>query len=559
MQVFAFVVTVVALGCTEAAHVQTPSPADGVEELVEGLSDLRSQCLYTAATRHLELVLEPDDVAWVVRGTNGVLEVNGFPCGDAAPSTISVIEGSAGDQTIILDYRAGTFAPGKPSGPGVTIALGGQTMADAAKIITTPGIDRVVVGANGAALDGDAFVDVTFAGIEALTFNLDDGNDTFSGAGDATTGAATAIPLELYGGAGADSLRGGMATDFSHGGDGDDTFLGGPAVDGADTLIGGGGRDTADYTMRAASLTISIDNVANDGAAGELDDVRDDVEIVRGGSAGDTITGGSGNDTLFGGPGDDTLAGGLGDDLLFGEAGNDSFDEGSSANGADTFDGGTGSDTISYAIRSVAIEISIDDAPHSGAVNEHDRIRGSVEHARGGTGDDTITGSALANVLDGGAGDDEIDGGAGEDTLRGGTGTNVLSGGAGDDRFDQGASASGRDLISGGPGLDTVDYGARTADLVIVMDGVTSSGAAGEADLVGTDVDNAVAGSGDDSITGNAGDNTLDAQGGTDTLFGLAGDDVLDGGPGVDAVDCGSGDADVNLDPITSTRDGCEL
>ncbi|MEO8700934.1 MAG: calcium-binding protein [Kofleriaceae bacterium] len=534
-----------------------PEPADGVEELALALTDLTSQCTYTAATHSIALVLEPDDVAWIVRGSDGVLEINGFACGGNTTTAISVIEGNAGDQVVILDYRAGTFALGKASGPGVTIALGGGT--DAAKILTTPNPDRVVAGAAGATIDGDGFVDVTFAGIEELTFNLDDGDDTFSGAGSSITGAAIAIPLSIYGGAGNDSLRGGTAADSYHGGDGDDSFVGGPAADGGDTYFGNAGRDTADYALRTAALTISLDDLANDGAPGELDDVRADVEIVRGGSAGDTITGGTGNDTLIGGPGDDTLAGGGGDDQLFGEAGNDTFDEGALANGADTFDGGTGSDTISYASRSVAIEITIDEVPHSGAANEHDRILASVEDARGGTGDDTITGSALANVLDGGAGNDAIDGGPGDDTLRGGTGTNLLYGGAGDDRFDQGIGATGRDIISGGGDVDTIDYSARSADLVIAMDAATPSGAAGEADLVDTDVENAVGGSGNDSITGNAGDNTLEGRGGTDTLFGLAGDDLLDGGAGADAIDCGLGDADVNLDPSITTLAGCEL
>src|SRR5262249_45833102 len=45
-----------------------------------------------------------------------------------------------------------------------------------------------------------------------------------------------------------------------------------------------------------------------------------------------------------------------------------------------------------------------------------------IENALGGSGNDTITGNAVANVLNGGAGNDTLNGGGGADTLIGGLG-----------------------------------------------------------------------------------------------------------------------------------------
>ena len=554
----------VAAGCTGGAPDRTSAPGepvDGVEELAEGLADLSSQCSVSPA-HVVELVLESGDVAWLALGSGNAIEVNGVACGAATTATITsldVREGTAGAQTLILDFRHGLFATGSVHGAGVTVALGAG--ADAVKLIGTPGADRFVIGARGVSTNGDAVLDVALSGGEALTVNLDDGADQLSGAGDAVTGAAYPDPLTIYGGAGNDTLRGGAGADVLSGGDGDDTFVAGPTADGGDALAGGAGRDTADYSLRTANLAISLDDVANDGAAGELDNVASDIEIVRGGAGADVLVGGSGDDTLYGGPGDDTLAGGDGADLLYGEAGDDRFDEGAAANGADTLDGGPGVDTVSYAARTTAVRVTLDGVADSGSVAaaEADRVLATVENVIGGSGDDTIVGSAGANVLDGGAGDDTISGGAGADTLRGGGGANRLFGEAGDDRFDEGATAEGDDVISGGAGVDTVDYGARTGALTVVMDGATPSGEAGEADRIGTDVENLIGGAGDDSLTGNAADNQLDGGAGADALFGGPGDDVLDGGAGLDTLDCGAGDADVDLDPTTTSAASCEL
>lgn len=99
-------------------------------------------------------------------------------------------------------------------------------------------------------------------------------------------------PVRIEGRAGNDTLTiqravidatlvGGAGDDTMTGGDGDDVFDQGTAPDGADDLRGGGGADVADYGRRpAGSVTVTFDDTANDGAAGERDNVRADVETA---------------------------------------------------------------------------------------------------------------------------------------------------------------------------------------------------------------------------------------------------------------------------------------
>jgi chitinase len=71
------------------------------------------------------------------------------------------------------------------------------------------------------------------------------------------------------------------------GGDGADTFVQGPAADGADDMRGGAGTDVADYSARPANTAfVTFDDVANDGAGGERDNVHADVESAPGATVG---------------------------------------------------------------------------------------------------------------------------------------------------------------------------------------------------------------------------------------------------------------------------------
>jgi hypothetical protein len=137
----------------------------------------------------------------------------------------------------------------------------------------------------------------------------------------------------LLGAPHAEMFNGGGGRDTIAGGDGNETFIT-EFRDGADEYHGGPGRDFISYHERARPLNITLDNAANDGESGELDNVRSNVEDVMGGHAGDSISSlgafssldggpGSGSDILDGGAGPDTLSGRGGADSLSGGSGND--------------------------------------------------------------------------------------------------------------------------------------------------------------------------------------------------------------------------------------------
>jgi Ca2+-binding RTX toxin-like protein len=59
----------------------------------------------------------------------------------------------------------------------------------------------------------------------------------------------------------------------------------------------------------------------------------------------------------------------------------------------------------------------------------------TIENARTGSGNDTLTGNDAANQLSSGAGNDIVNGGGGDDVITAGTGSDTLTGGAGRDTF----------------------------------------------------------------------------------------------------------------------------
>jgi Ca2+-binding RTX toxin-like protein len=166
----------------------------------------------------------------------------------------------------------------------------------------------------------------------------------------------------LFGTPGPDGIAGGLERDIIAGGGGDDFFYSG-VKDGADDYHGGPGSDSIEYFGRTLPLTVQLDNTANDGEAGEADNVRSNVENVFGGSGADTLSsfsafsrleGRGGADRLNGGDGPDTLVGGPGGDSLEAGAGNDVVD---ARDGEPDFvDCGTEADGLSRDIGEGAIK-----------------------------------------------------------------------------------------------------------------------------------------------------------------------------------------------------------
>ena len=550
---------VAALGCVaacsggaESAQESTPrvDKDDPLAELGQHLSPLGTQCTFNTSTGLMTVVVATGETAVIQRSAadSSILQ-NGQACDN--PVTASSLKkisitGSSGDETVLLDFTYGLFATGTTStaSSGIAVDLGGGT-GDKLAIKGTNGADTFTFGASGILLNTDAYKDITFAGVEAYVVSLGDGDDVFTASGSAVAGAVFPSAISVFGGPG------------------NDTFNEGSASTPSETLWGGSGTDPVNYGSRTAAVTVTVGTGADDGVASEADDINDDVEVVTGGTGNDSLTasatgstlnggpgndtliGGAGNDTLNGGTGNDTLRGGDGNDTMNGDDGNDTFDEGSASNGMDVMNGGNGTDLVDYSARTVALVVTMDGAAaNDGEANEKDNVKGDVENIKGGSGDDTITGNSLNNVIDGGDGND------------------ILAGGAGDDTFPQGSAADGNDTISGGAGVDLVTYADRTADITAVLDGSTASGDTGngEADILGTDVENLYGGSGNDTLTGNASANEIVGNAGDDTIDGLAGDDILEGSADDDTINCGAGfDTNVGAVGTDVVNSDCEI
>jgi hypothetical protein len=156
------------------------------------------------------------------------------------------------------------------------------------------------------------------------------------------------------------------------------------------------------------------------------DNVDDDLLVTA-----FTIYGGLGSDILAGGGGADTIDGGAGNDAVLGGDGDDVF---VASDGGDWMRGDAGRDTLSYAGRTAGVSVTPEGVANDGQAGEGDNVAdGSVEDVTGGAGNDSLTGTDVANNLTGGAGDDTLTGTGGDDLLDGGTGIDSLSGGAGID------------------------------------------------------------------------------------------------------------------------------
>ena len=264
---------------------------------------------------------------------------------------------------------------------------------------------------------GTAADSLTASTSAAITFNGGAGNDTLTG----NAGIDT-----LNGDAGNDTLLGKAGADILNGGEGDDTFNEEAAANGGDTFNGGNGTDTVDYSGRSLGVVVTMDGTAaNDGATGETDNVKADVENLVGTAQVDNITGNASANKITGGDGNDILNGGAGDDT---------FDGALVADGLDTIAGGAGVDTMDYSARTNPVTVVLNGTTGSGDTGEGDLLATDMENVIGTVGDDTITGNASANELVGGTGDDTLNGLAGDDVLEGGglAEANVLDCGAGD-------------------------------------------------------------------------------------------------------------------------------
>ncbi|MEQ1768180.1 MAG: M10 family metallopeptidase C-terminal domain-containing protein, partial [Methylotenera sp.] len=269
---------------------------------------------------------------------------------------------------------------------------------------------------------------------------------------------------------GNDTLTGNAGNDTVDGGIGNDT-LWATAGDGDDSYIGGAGTDT--YNLSATSVAANVNLTLGTASSAQTgNDTLSGIENVIGSSGDNIITDAIGANSLTGGAGNDTFVL-LGDDSR------------------DVLVGGVGiADTADYSAATANLTVNLTTTTATvfgtGSTTARSDTVNTIEYFIGGSGNDSITGSAAANVLNGGLGNDILSGVAGKDTLLGGDGDDILTGGlgldtltggAGADRFDfnltteSGVGAAVRDVITDFLTLtDILDFAGIDADTTLTGD-----------------------------------------------------------------------------------------
>jgi Ca2+-binding RTX toxin-like protein len=346
-------------------------------------------------------------------------------------------------------------------------------------------------------------------------------------------------------------------------------------------------------------------------------------DLLAGAGGNDTIAGLGGNDYLIGNAGSDRLLGGRGDDTystdrldtvveLAGQ-GNDTVLSsttytlganvenlqltGSSAingtgnaganvmagnGGNNKLNGMGGSDTVDYSLVESGITIDLNLTSAQLVPGQGMDTLVSIENVIGTNYGDRLTGTAGANVLNGGLDADTMIGGGGSDTYfvddtfdevtessagaAGGRdlvyswlaaytlGANiengaVLSSGAADMTGNALSNVIhagvGNNIIAGGAGADTLSYEigiAGTAGVKVSLALTTAQATGGSGSDRISGFENLVGSERSDRLSGSIGDNVLDGSSGADFLAGGAGSDTLVGGAGRDALTGGADD-----------------
>jgi Ca2+-binding RTX toxin-like protein len=333
----------------------------------------------------------------------------------------------------------------------------------------------------------------------------------------------------IYAGAGDDTILGGDAVDPTihnaeaiYGGDGFDTIH--PGGDGYDTVDFGAGGGMLDYALHGTTgqtyvdfewaepggiSTVHMYNIATGSTAATdfgVATVTGDFGMFTGTSAADIINGNSQANTIFGGGGLDVINGGGGDDAI---------------TGIGTIHGNDGNDTI---------VISGTDSTSA------------ISAIYGDAGNDTIilTAGSVANVaIYGGAGNDYIDASAGSSGV-------TVHGDA------------GADIILANSAV-TLSYGDSASSIAIngtigTMGDAMGDAILGSPKIVGSNfgdtftntTDELHLGTGNNTVTNNTG--VVYGNTGNDTIVGTTAADTIHTGGGLDTVTGGLGADQIYVD-----------
>jgi len=203
----------------------------------------------------------------------------------------------------------------------------------------------------------------------------------------------------------------------------------------------------------------------------------------------------------------------------------------------EAFIGGPGQDTVSYANAPIVITgLAANFADHGFAAHLV-----STQSATSGTGlvasladPSTNTGWAAGDTY---ISIENLIGSAFDDKLTGDNNNNVLEGGA------------GKDQLNGGNGIDTASYEHTTAGVIADLSNPKNNTGDALGDTYKS-MENLLGSNFNDNLTGDDANNVLTGGAGNDTLFGKSGNDQLIGGAGADILKGGNGnDQFIQLSP----------
>lgn len=180
------------------------------------------------------------------------------------------------------------------------------------------------------------------------------------------------------------------------------------------------------------------------------------------------------------GSGNDVMTGGANSDFVLEHAGADKHTLGDSFDllkmtafdlFKDTLDGGKGTDILLLSNEGLSLDLTAKTLKQIGLTDATGAYTDSVvgfEQVMGGTGNDSITGAALAESLAGGAGNDTITGMGGKDVLYGNGGNDVF---VFKTAADSTVARAGRDIImdyTSGNDQIQLTFDAKTATKTVV-------------------------------------------------------------------------------------------
>ena len=428
-----------------------------------------------------------------LRGNAG----NDFVAGGAGDDSI---EGGAGEDLLLGDDGKDTMlgGAGKDSiyGGNGDDSLNGESEDDL--LAGGAGNDELDGGAGTDTLLGDSGNDVIRGGLGADLLSGGAGDDSLNGGNEDDTVEGGDGRDTVDGGSGSDVVFGGSGNDILGGGDGDDVLFGDENDDrvnggaGDDVLAGGTGADTVNGDAGDDVLLFEGERTFTQITGRDVFAVNTEGDLTV--DAGIQLNGNyyfGSNDTFDGGAGIDTLLGTGGHDVVIRYALTQANTRTTElVKNVEVFDLGAGDDLLDMTglFQNASTSLTTGFMAHGGAGRDALWSGGGNDTLEGEDGNDWLSGGAgndllragggdatqlwtvrlpdgssvtVSNILDAGAGNDELLGGAARDLLSGGVGNDVMNGG------------DGNDLMSGGSGNDLFVFTGSFSGLAFGHDVIT--------------------------------------------------------------------------------------